>query len=45
MSTSFGIQSPAMLHLVTQVIPDISVIWVDLGYLPPEFMCTSWRAA
>ena len=25
-----------MLHLVTQVIPDISVIWIDTGYLPPE---------
>lgn len=36
MSTSFGIQSAVMLHLVTQVIPDIPVIWVDTGYLPPE---------
>ena len=26
MSTSFGIQSAAMLHLVTQVIPDIPFI-------------------
>ena len=34
MSTSFGIQSAVMLHLVTQVVPDIPVIWVDTGYLP-----------
>lgn len=36
MSTSFGIQSAVMLHLVTQVVPDIPVIWVDTGYLPVE---------
>ncbi|MGF1461390.1 MAG: phosphoadenylyl-sulfate reductase [Leptolyngbyaceae cyanobacterium] len=36
MSTSFGIQSAVMLHLVTQVVPDIPVIWVDTGYLPTE---------
>ena len=36
MSTSFGIQAAVMLHLVTRVIPDIPVIWVDTGYLPPE---------
>ncbi|MEO1131108.1 MAG: phosphoadenylyl-sulfate reductase [Cyanobacteria bacterium J06639_1] len=36
MSTSFGIQSAVMLHLVTQVVPEIPVIWVDTGYLPPE---------
>jgi phosphoadenosine phosphosulfate reductase len=36
MSTSFGIQSAVMLHLATQVVPDIPVIWVDTGYLPPE---------
>lgn len=34
MSTSFGIQSAVMLHLVIQVIPDIPVIWIDTGYLP-----------
>ena len=34
LSTSFGIQSAVMLHLVTQVIPDIPIIWVDTGYLP-----------
>lgn len=36
MSTSFGIQSAAMLHLATTVVPDIPVIWIDTGYLPPE---------
>ena len=36
MSTSFGIQSAVMLHLVTRIMPDISVIWVDTGYLPEE---------
>ncbi|BAP17378.1 phosphoadenosine phosphosulfate reductase [cyanobacterium endosymbiont of Epithemia turgida isolate EtSB Lake Yunoko] len=36
MSTSFGIQAAVMLHLVTQVIPHILVIWVDTGYLPAE---------
>jgi phosphoadenosine phosphosulfate reductase len=34
MSTSFGIQAAVMLHLVTQIRPDIPVIWVDTGYLP-----------
>jgi len=36
MSTSFGIQSAVMLHLVTQVAPKIPVVWVDTGYLPVE---------
>lgn len=36
MSTSFGIQSAVMLHLVTQICPDIPVIWVDTGYLPAK---------
>lgn len=36
MSSSFGIQSAVMLHLVTRIVPDIPVIWVDTGYLPPE---------
>jgi phosphoadenosine phosphosulfate reductase len=34
MSTSFGIHSAVMLHMVTQIAPDIPVIWVDTGYLP-----------
>ena len=36
MSTSFGIQAAVMLHLVTQIVPNIPVIWVDTGYLPTE---------
>ena len=36
MSTSFGIQSAVMLHLVTRVTSNIPVIWIDTGYLPPE---------
>lgn len=36
MSTSFGIQSALMLHLVTSIVPNIPVIWVDTGYLHPE---------
>lgn len=36
MSSSFGIQAAVMLHLVTQVKPDVPVIWIDTGYLPAE---------
>ena len=36
MSTSFGIQSAALLHMATAVRPEIAVVWVDTGYLPPE---------
>jgi phosphoadenosine phosphosulfate reductase len=36
MSTSFGIQAAVMLHLVTRIVPDIPIIWVDTGYLPTE---------
>jgi phosphoadenosine phosphosulfate reductase len=36
MSTSFGIQSAVMLHLVTQVVPNLPIIWIDTGYLPKE---------
>lgn len=35
LSTSFGIQSAVMLHMVTTQIPDIPVIFVDTGYLFP----------
>jgi len=35
-STSFGIQSAVTLQLATRVLPEIPVIWVDTGYLPPE---------
>lgn len=36
MTTSFGIQSAVMLHLVTQIVPRIPVIFIDTGYLFPE---------
>jgi phosphoadenosine phosphosulfate reductase len=35
-STSFGIQSAVTLQLATRVLPELPVIWVDTGYLPPE---------
>eukprot|EP00924_Labyrinthula_sp_SR-Ha-C_P007389 snap_masked-scaffold_24-processed-gene-1.19-mRNA-1 protein AED:0.04 eAED:0.06 QI:0/-1/0/1/-1/1/1/0/423 len=36
MSTSFGVQASVLLHLATQVKPEIPVVWVDTGYLPKE---------
>lgn len=36
LTTSFGIQAAVMLHLVTQIVPKIPVIWIDTGYLPVE---------
>jgi phosphoadenosine phosphosulfate reductase len=36
LSTSFGIQSAVLLHMCTQIRPDIAVVWVDTGYLFPE---------
>lgn len=36
LSTSFGIQSAVMLHLVTEVVPEIPVVFIDTGYLFPE---------
>lgn len=36
MTSSFGAQSAACLHLVTRQRPDIPVILVDTGYLFPE---------
>ena len=36
MTTSFGIQSAVMLHLVTRIAPDLPVIFIDTGYLFPE---------
>ena len=36
LSSSFGIQSAVMLHLITQQQPDIPVILTDTGYLFPE---------
>lgn len=36
LSSSFGIQSAVLLHLVTREQPDIPVIFIDTGYLFPE---------
>jgi phosphoadenosine phosphosulfate reductase len=35
LTTSFGVQSAVMLHLVTTQIPEIPVIFIDTGYLFP----------
>ncbi|MEM7625924.1 MAG: phosphoadenylyl-sulfate reductase [Planctomycetota bacterium] len=32
MSTSFGVQSAVMLHLVTRVVPEVPVIFIDTGF-------------
>lgn len=36
LTTSFGIQSAVMLHLVTRQRPNIPVVFIDTGYLFPE---------
>ncbi len=36
MSSSFGADSAALLHMATQVMPEIKVVMVDTGYLFPE---------
>ncbi len=36
LTSSFGIKSAVMLHLCSQVKPDINVIAIDTGYLLPE---------
>jgi phosphoadenosine phosphosulfate reductase len=36
MTSSFGVQSAVMLHLVTQISPGIPVVFIDTGYLFPE---------
>jgi phosphoadenosine phosphosulfate reductase len=36
MTTSFGVHSAAMLHLVTQRVPRIPVVFIDTGYLFPN---------
>ncbi|ANS77926.1 Phosphoadenylyl-sulfate reductase [Serinicoccus hydrothermalis] len=35
-TSSFGVQSAVMLHLVTRAVPDIPVLLFDTGYLFPE---------
>ncbi len=32
LTTNFRPQTAAILHLVTQIIPDIPVLWIDTGY-------------
>jgi phosphoadenosine phosphosulfate reductase len=36
MTSSFGAESALLLHMATQVVPDIKVIFVNTGYLFPE---------
>ena len=36
LSSSFGADSAVMLHLVTQIVPGIRVLFIDTGYLFPE---------
>ncbi|MDG2145323.1 MAG: phosphoadenosine phosphosulfate reductase family protein, partial [Porticoccaceae bacterium] len=36
LASSFGAQSAANLHLITQVVPNIPVVLLDTGYLFPE---------
>jgi phosphoadenosine phosphosulfate reductase len=36
LQTSAGIQSAVMLHLATQIDPNMKVVFVDTGYLPQE---------
>jgi phosphoadenosine phosphosulfate reductase len=36
LTSSFGAQSAVMLHLVSQVMPNIPVVLIDTGYLFPE---------
>ncbi len=35
-STSFGIQSAVMLHLISEAAPDTPIVFIDTGYLFPE---------
>lgn len=36
MTTSFGTHSAVMLHLVSSLVPDIPIVFIDTGYLFPE---------
>jgi phosphoadenosine phosphosulfate reductase len=36
MSTSFGIQSAVLLHLVSSLKSSLPTVWIDTGYLPFE---------
>ena len=36
LSSSFGAQSAVMLHLVTRIVPELPVVFIDTGHLFPE---------
>jgi phosphoadenosine phosphosulfate reductase len=36
LTSSFGVQSAVMLHMVNEVVPNIPVVLIDTGYLFPE---------
>lgn len=36
LTTSFGAQSAALLHLATQIQPDLPIVFIDTGYHFPE---------
>jgi phosphoadenosine phosphosulfate reductase len=36
LTTSFGAQSAALLHLVSQIQPDLPIVFIDTGYHFPE---------
>src|SRR5215216_4914471 len=36
MTSSFGAESALLIHMATQVVPEIKVIFVNTGYLFPE---------
>ena len=38
-STSFGIQSSVMLHLISRYTPSTPVVFIDTGFLFPETYC------
>lgn len=39
LSTSFGMYSAVMLHMASRVVPDLTVLFIDTGYLTPETYC------
>ncbi len=41
LTTSFSPNSAAMLHLATQIKPDLQIVWIDSGYNMPD----AYRAA
>ncbi len=41
LTTSFGIQSAVLLHMLQKIESNskIAILWIDTGYLPPETYC------